>query len=220
MNYPATFSSELIPLRDVITDDQGRAALERLEAAGFKAVGGLRREELPEVTTIAGTDPVREYCPNDMKRRVGDEPMAETWLAERGGKGVVLLKRLGDQAIAGYGWTSLAPKDEKDMIPGEEVTFAERLGPLAAGQGLGAPFAEVIVSSAIALHEAKNVGLEVWGSNPWAVRSYLKAGASLVTVRDDYRPTLSPTRSERLDEDHPRQRRDVRLFMKFGSTFV
>jgi hypothetical protein len=219
MNYPTTFSPELIPLRDVITDDAGLAALEGLEAAGFEAVGGLRRVDLLGVTAIAETDPVQEYCPNDMKKRVGDESMAETWHGDRGGKGVVLLRRLGDGAIAGYGWTSPAPEDEKKMIPGEEVTFAERLGPLAAGQGLGALFAEVIVSGAVKLHGARNVGLETWGSNPAAIKSYLKAGVSLVATRDDYRPTLTPTQAEMLYSKQPGKRRDVRLFMKFGRTF-
>jgi hypothetical protein len=219
MNYPTTFTTELIPLREAGLDDRGVEALDRLEAGGFEVVAGLRRADLPEVTAIANTVPVREYCPNDMGKRVGDEHKAGTWQGERGGKGVVLLRRLGDKAVGGYGWTSLAPDDEKQMIPGEEVTFAERLGPIAAGRGLGALFAEAIVSGAVALHGARNVGLETWGSNTGAVRSYLRADASLVTTRDGYRPTLTPTQSEILDKDHPNKRRDVRLYMKFGRTF-
>jgi hypothetical protein len=221
MNYPTTFSPELIPLQDVITDHAGQAAFAQLHGAGFEAFGGLRRADLPEITAIVRTDPVKEYCPNDLEKRLADEQMTEGWLED--GKGFVLLRRIGDKAIGGYGWTSeqKSPVDEhkRPHIPGQLVTFAERLGPLAAGRKLGAPFAVVIVSTGVALHGARNVGFESWGSNTGAIKSYVRAGAVITSTADDYRPTLNPSKSEKLDQDHPGKRRDVRLFGMFTRTF-
>jgi ribosomal protein S18 acetylase RimI-like enzyme len=62
------------------------------------------------------------------------------------------------------------------------------------------------------------VGLETWGSNTAAVRTYVKAGAQLVTTKDDLCPTLVD--DPKIPKTADGQRSDVRQFMRFPQTFA
>jgi hypothetical protein len=203
------FAHDLAPLKLAALDEIGQTALQKLNARGIEVYTGFRRQDQPEVATIAGQTGVREFCANDTNRRFATEEMAEEW--QKKGRLFFQLRDLGRSSLIGYGWTG---PERCGELPDCENTFAERLSEEVAGRGLGAPFAVVIASGSVALDVCK-VGLETWGSNTAAVRSYLKAGAELVTTRDDQRPTQNPAPHEA-----DGKRRDVRLFMRFPQTFT
>lgn len=209
--FPTTFAEDLLPLQFVELDDKGSEAVKTLADKGFEVVAGVRRADVPEITAIANQDGVREYCPNDLATRVGDEPMMETWLTKNGGRGAFILRRIGKTSVSGYGWVG---QEENRNLPKCESTFAIRIDEAEGGKGLGSLYTTAIVAGSAALYGAKKIGLETWGSNTSAVRAYLKAGAELVTTKDDMRPTLTPTAHETSG-----MRRDVRLFMQFTHTF-
>lgn len=206
MNYPTTFSETLIPLQDLALDEHGSEAVATLADKGFGVYAGLRVADLDEIKAISQQEGVREYCPKDEgpKRFASRESAEGEWLPK--GRGMLQLRTLGDGALAGYGWTG---PEACTQLPMCDTTFAERINEQYAGRGLGAPFAVAIVAGNSALYGECLVGLETWGSNTAAVRSYLKAGAQLVTTKDDVRPTLKSATNE------DGKRRDVRLFMRF-----
>jgi hypothetical protein len=214
--YPTTFAETHTPLDLYGLDELGREALISLQKQGFEVVSGIQREDVPEVTAIAGQTAVREFCRNDMDTRFGDEPMVERWLQKKGGRGMFLLRRLGN--IAGYGWTGA---EECEEIPGSETTFAVRVNDKFSGQRLATPFTTVIVSDSVARFGASNISLETWGSNTKAVKAYLRAGADLVTTADAWRPTLKIEEAGVVfdAENGYYKRRDVRQFMQFTRTF-
>jgi hypothetical protein len=211
MNYPTTFSETLVPLQDVDLDERGQQAIDALKGRGFEVVAGLRVADLSEIQSISHEEGVREYCPKDEgpKRFATKESTEKEWLPK--GRGMLQLRSIGDGALAGYGWTG---PEQCEELPDCPITFAERLSERFAGNGLGAPFAVAILSGSAALYGSERVGLETWGSNTAAVRTYLRAGAQLITTRDDERPTLKPAKRET-----DGLRRDVRQFMKFPHTF-
>lgn len=210
-SFPTTFVAEHIPITPGLLEDEGAEAMDRLQHAGFEVVAGLRRAEVPEITAIAKQEGVREFCPRDLTKRFPDEETVEyAWLPKNGGRAVFLLRRLGK--IAGYSWTGQETCPE---LPECETTFAIRLHEDMAGKGLGAPYTSVTVFASMALYNARKIGLETWGSNGGAVSSYVKAGARLVRVKDDMRPTLHPAANET-----DGMRRDTRMFMQFPQTFA
>lgn len=211
MRYPDGFTREPISLDSLHLTWAGQKAIGQLHIEGFEIEAGLRRQDVADITEIAGQEAVREFCPNDLEKRFGDEPMAEAWLAKNGGRGVFLLRHIGSRALAGYGWTGAGTCQE---LPDCETTFAVRLSEKFAGRGLGTPFTTAIVAGSVALFEARRMGLETWASNTAAVRTYVKAGAQFVTTSDAVRPTLHPA-----PNDTDGQRRDARLFMAFPQTF-
>ncbi|HVS58826.1 MAG TPA: GNAT family N-acetyltransferase, partial [Candidatus Saccharimonadales bacterium] len=211
MRYPDTFTRELVPLDPHGLSAAGQRALGQLHIEGFEVEVGLRRQDVADITEIAGQEWVREFCPNDLDKRFGDEQMVEAWLAKNGGRGVFLLRHVGERALAGYGWTGAEATPE---LPDCETTFAVRLNEQYAGNGLGTPFTTAIVSGSMAVFGACRTSLETWASNASAIRTYTRVGAQLVTTRDDRRPTLRPAPNET-----DGMRRDVRLFMVFPQTF-
>ena len=203
MAYPTGFTETLEPIQ------LGTQALDQLAREGFEVTAGVRRADVAPIANIAGQLAIREFCPKDQASRFPDEAAFMRWFNKPGGRGMFVLRR-GDD-IAGYGWTGTEPCEQ---LPACETTFALRLNGQFAGRGLGAPFTAAILTGSMALFGARRIGLETWASNTAAVKTYLKAGASLVTTQDGERPTLAPTPCET-----DGKRRDVRLYMHFPQTF-
>jgi hypothetical protein len=106
-----------------------------------------------------------------------------------------------------YGWSGYEPNSH---IPGADITTAYRVG--RTGQSLarerridpddrfslGRPLGELVIASAVVLYEAeaKQISLEVWGSNKRATRLYQEIGFALVTGVPDRRKTSLPVGSE------------------------
>lgn len=211
MTFPTTFTDVTKTLAADSLDEKGNEARAILAAAGFEVKVGVQRTDFAAIAEIASQEGIREFCPNDISKRFGDEPMMEKWLGKNGGRGMFLLYETQSGDLAGYGW---AGAGEYEELPECMTTFAIRLNERMAGKGLGKPFTDVIVSGSVMLFSALHIGLETWGSNTAAVRTYLKAGAVLVTTKDAVRPTLKPAANET-----DGQRRDIRVFMQFPRTF-
>lgn len=194
--YPTRFEQkEIIPTLD-----------DSLRTRGFIVKAGLEAADIEEIGRIARTDSVREFCPNDAVSRFGSVSHAEKWLAK--GRGMFQLQQIGADRLAGYGWTG---PEECPFIKDGETTFAVRLSPEFAGQGLAVPFTNAILLGSAALFGSKNIWLETWQSNQAAVRTYQKNGAVLIASMPSERATQT---------NDTGQRSDVRLFMKFGQTFT
>lgn len=220
-SYPNEFSQELIRLKPS-SDNTRRLnyGVGRLICSGLKLYAGVRVNDQPEIAAIARQEAVKEYCPKDDISRFHSEDSMAEWLKK--GRGMFLLKRSRDDALAGYGWTG---PEQCDEIPGQQNTFAIRLNKdVIAGKGIGKLFTTAITAGSMSLYGARNIGLETWGSNTAAVKTYLGAEAELVTSVDSQRPTLQGGDGAWWEEDDKTQvsklmRRDVRLFMKFGYSF-
>jgi phosphoglucosamine mutase len=204
MRFPTTFAENVSLLAPEDLDEDGQDALSLLREAGYEVVTGLRREDVPAVTAIAGQDGVREFCPKDLSKRFGDEEMAEEWQTK--GRFFFQLRRVGQAELAGYGWTGPEPCAE---LPDCENTFAIRVNEADGGKGLGALFTRAIISGS-KLRMGK-IGLETWASNVAAVKSYERAGAIVVERKPDTRPTINGPAGSTVQ--------DTRLFMYFPQTF-
>lgn len=209
-NFPNTFDETPHLLSPTDLWPAHSEYLSHLNANGFDVIAGLTRAAVPALTEISHQAGTVEFCPNDVKRRWGNETMAENQLAKDGGRGVLQLvsRRTGD--TMGFGWTGKTSEDEKEYLPMCENTFALRLHEASRGKKLGAPFSRVIIAGSMALWGANNIGLETWASNTAAVRTYLSAGAELITTKDDVRPTQDRTKFQ-----HEHHRNDVRLYMNY-----
>lgn len=218
-NYPTEFSEELTSLPTSEHNPRLNYAVGKLIAAGLKVYAGVRLADQPDITAIGAQPAVVEYCPNDAESRFASGETMAKWLKK--GRGMFLLKRAGDGALAGYGWTG---PEQCDKVPQQENTFAIRLNKdVIAGKGVGKLFTMAIVAGSMSLYGARNLGLETWGSNTAAVKTYLGAGAELVTSLDSERPTLEVGKGTWWEEDANHisrlMRSDDRLFMKFGYSF-
>lgn len=218
MHYPTSFSKEYLNLSNpnIELDTLGQTALMQLTANNLEVVSGLLLDDVAHITTIAHHENIREYCPNDAATRFSDQTNVEQWLGKNGGRAMFLLRRIStqnsltaSQQIDGYGWTGAETCPD---LPKWQTTFAVRLNPNSqlSRKGIGSLFSTAIVSGSMALFGARHIGLETWGSNTAAVKTYLKAGAALVTTRDAIRPTL---------QNGVDKRQDIRLFMQFSRTF-
>lgn len=212
MPYPTTFTEDLKNLTQVALDQGGAEAIAKLRQAGFEVVAGVRISDVPSITEIAHQQAVVEFCPNDVMKRFGDLEMMEHWLGKNGGRGVFLLRETETKQIRGYGWVGLS---KHEQLPEYANTFAVRLDEHVSGQGLGLPFVSAIFSGSRALYGTGGIWGETWGSNVGAVKTYLRVGAVLVSVADDWRPTLGMGQG-----DVYGKRRDVRLLMKFPKTLI
>jgi ribosomal protein S18 acetylase RimI-like enzyme len=207
-SFPNTFSEEVMLIDERIDEMPAGAltALDTLRHAGITVQLGVTRGDVEAITTIAGQLGVREFCPNDLETRFGNEQMMRGWLDKNGGRGM-FLPRNTDHEIVGYGWTGL---ESNEHLPECDTTFAVRLSASEAGKGLGAPLTTVIYAGSVALFGCRRVGLESWESNVAAIKSYQKAGAELVAVEDGERPTYNGNL-----ENTPVLRKDRRYFMQF-----
>jgi hypothetical protein len=188
--------------------------LRPLDLKGFDIYAGLEEDGVADLTEIAGQKGTREYCPNDLAKRWTDIPAAEKQLGKDGGRGVVTLRSRESGQIMAFGWTGRMSDEEKGFLPLCENTFAERLHEDLRGQKLGRPFAVAIVAASMMVWDARRIGLETWGSNVAAVRSYLGAGAVKITNKDDIRPTLKPEPYD-FYNDGVAHRRDIREYMQY-----
>lgn len=209
-DFPNTFTEapHYIPATN-IQARHAEAFLE-LESKGFIVAAGLSMYDVARITAIASQEGVQEYCPNDLAKRWTDIPTARKQLAKDGGRAVFRLETIDSGRTVAFGWTGKSSDEERKFLPDCENTFALRISEDYRGMGLGRPFSRAIVAGSMALYGARRIGLENWGSNTPAIRSYLGAGAVLVTTKDDRRPTRIP---EQQDADG--KRRDVRLYMQF-----
>lgn len=222
--FPTTFTEtpQLVMPTDVRPNMS--TIIDGLISSGYGLVAGLRREDVEDITRIAGQPGVREFCPKDLRQRWTDEAAAEKQLAKDGGRGVFRLVRLLDHLdpingdTVGYGWTGKSGDDERAKLPLCENTFAIRLDAAVAGQGLGKRFTGGIVAGSMALFGARNIGLETWASNVGAVKSYFAAGAEFVAAQNDERETLDydvACRDESRNGEYVAYRPDTRYFMQF-----
>jgi hypothetical protein len=209
-NFPTGFEEAPHMLRPTDLRPVHSEHLSTLQSKDYDVVAGLDRTVVSELAEIAQQEGVREFCPNDLKRRWATEEMAEKQLAKDGGRGVLRLVSRKTGKTHGFGWTGKISEDEQSYLPMCENTFALRLHEAARGKKLGTPFSRIIVAGSMALWGARNIGLETWASNTPAVRTYLSAGAELVTTKDDVRPTLN-----RNNFSHQNHRNDVRLYMNY-----
>lgn len=210
MDYPTTFTDSPEDLAGIELDQIGTIALEKLKQSGFEVVSGVRIVDVPFITEIAQQQAVREQCPNDLAKRFGNREMMEHWLSKNGGRGVFILREIGTKQLRGYGWVGLS---QCDQLPDYPNTFGVRLDERVGGRGLGVPFVTAIFSGSKAIYGASGIWGETWGSNVGAVKTYLRVGAALVSVADDWRPTLGTGQG-----DVNGKRRDTRLLMKFPNT--
>lgn len=204
--FPTEFGVKIHDLSEINLGETSNNAIKKLGEAGLRVQLGMEPEDLEDIQEIANSNAVREFCPNDLAARFGNEQMARKWL--KNGKGVFELRANNPRDdLAGYGWTG--PKQVME-VPGGDTTFAVRLSPKYSGRHLGTPFAQAIVAGSQTTFGKQNIWLETWASNVRAVGSYLHAGAQLVENTDSYRPTLYPAKNET-----DGVRRDTRLFMRF-----
>lgn len=190
----------------------------RLNNLGLDVEFGLRRDDVPALTEIAKQTATLEYCPNDVARRWGNKTMAERQVAKDGGRAVMRLVSREDGSTLGFGWTGAMSDAEKEHLPKCTTTFAIRLHEDAQGKHLALPFTQAIVATTMAFCRARRIGLETWGSNRGAVRTYLKAGAELVDVESSSRPTLRQRGPGVFRTDGVPHVNDVRLYMQFPHT--
>src|SRR5215469_13501649 len=134
MAYPSTFTDTPVDLSQVELDSAGVAAVSKLHDAGFEVVAGIRPQDVPVLTEIAGQTYVREYCPNDLTKRFGNNEMVEQWLAKNGGRALFLLRESATHVVRGFGWTGPAICEK---VADGETTFGIRLDERVSGQGLG-----------------------------------------------------------------------------------
>jgi RimJ/RimL family protein N-acetyltransferase len=201
---PTTFTEQLHSLPLNTMNNDGFAAMQELRAKGFTVALGLRQADVESLNGLANQTAIREYCPNDLSRRFGDEAMVQKWLEK--GRLTFQLRKIGEASLSGIVWTG--PEKCVDL-PDCDSTFAIRLSEEVAGQGLAAPLTIAALSGSVALG-VKKIGLETWQSNIGAVKTYEKAGAKHIATRKGRRPTLAP--EGEID--------DVRLFMQFPHTFI
>ena len=207
MNYPTSFSENLIDIREFELSEHGSVAAEKLAVSGFYVSAGLRRRDVPEIGRLASSDPIREYCPNDYSpSRFLTEASTQEWLIKE--REVFQLRSIGSGVLAGYGWTG---PDKHKLVPGGDTTFALRVSPEFAGRGLGTPFTGAILAGSIALFGDRKIWLETWESNAKAVKTYMRNGAKLIAAVDGTRPTLTPTE----DAVDGSRLIDTRLYMSF-----
>lgn len=211
-NFPNTFEESPYILMPTNLLPAHSEHLRILNEKGYDVIAGLARTAVPALTEISQQAGTIEFCPNGLKHRWGNESMAEKQLAKDGGRGVLQLvsRKTGD--TIGFGWTGSISEQDKAYLPMCENTFALRLHEASRGKKIGAPFSRVIVAGSMALWGARNIGLETWASNTPAVKTYLSAGAELVTTKDDVRPTTlrGPGRFQ-----YNNHRNDVRLYMNY-----
>ena len=208
--FPTTFAETPHVIQPSDVPAKFAMTFMQLSSKGYDVVAGLDRASVPALTEIAEQEGVREFCPNDLTRRWGNGEMAAQQLAKAGGRGVLRLVNRRDNSTLGFGWTGSISEEERALLPMCENTFALRLHEAARGKKLGEPFSRAIVAGSMALWGARNIGLETWASNTAAVKTYLNAGAPLVTTKDDVRPTLN-----RHNFQYQNHRNDVRLYMNF-----
>jgi GNAT superfamily N-acetyltransferase len=201
--FPTAFAEELQVVTPDMLDERGGVALEGLAAMGLTTRFGLRRIDVPTITPITHEGPVVQYCWKDHSERFGDVEMAEHWQAK--GRGMIQLDDLSKPVKAAYSWEG---PERCEYLPDCDTTFAIRVSEEFAGKGIATRLTAVTLSGCAAIWGARNVGLETWASNEYAVRTYEKMGAEEVTRQPGMRQI---SKNEKVP--------DTRVYMRFPSTF-
>ena len=187
-NFPDSFSEDTQQISAERLDETGAQAVQALAEKGYEVHAGLTSERAEAIMSMALEPAIREYCPNDCGGRFASIEATKQWLAKHRGT-FLLLKRTEDGLqLAGYGWVGLS---ESSHVPGGETTFSLRVGEIGQGQGLAAPFTQVILAGSAVLYGAKNIWLETWASNGGAVHVYHKVGFVDVDEEMTERPTTN-----------------------------
>lgn len=218
-NFPNQFTEPIVVSENDVTAKLS-LPIRRLNNQGLDVVYGISRDDVPALTQIALQPSTQEYCPNDMERW-GDQAKTQRQLAKAGGRAVMRLVSREDGQTLGFGWTGAMSDSERAHLPRCTTTFAIRMHEAAQGKHLALPFTQAILATTIAYCRARRIGLETWGSNRPAVRTYLKAGAELVDVQASARPTLQkPGRGRGIFiKDGRPHVNDVRQYMQFKDLF-
>ena len=205
-----TFTDTLVPIKPYqILDTAGHNTLRELRRRNLAMYMGLRPGDIKEIQAIANEGGIREFCPEDLSRRFAGTEHTRAWLGK--GRTMFQFRELGTGALAAYGCAG--DKTCKE-IPDQDTTLSLRASERFTGQGIGKLATLAIIAATTEIIGARNIGLKTWASNGAAVKTYLRSGATLVTSRDECRPTLYPAPNET-----DGMRRDVILFMSFGRTF-
>lgn len=204
MDFPTNFSNETqaIPIEKLRKTAQQDIA--NLSQRGYEVRYGLTTELADQITKMSLEESIREYCPEDCKRRFTDRSATENWLS--GGRAVFLLMKKDEPVVVGYGWTGQSA--DEHLMDGE-VTFSLRIGEAVQGQGLATPFARLIIESSAILNNTKNIWLSTWQSNGGAVHIYHKIGFEDVDSEASTRPTADGKRVE-----------DTRLYMSLPNELL
>ncbi|HCM52149.1 TPA: hypothetical protein DIS56_03410 [Candidatus Saccharibacteria bacterium] len=175
--------------------------LEFLSKRGLTVLVGIDESLAQSIAKLAREPHIKEYCPNDCtKKRFANLASTRDWLSS--GHAVFVLAKPDEKenwTAIGYGWSG--PKRTTE-VPQGETTFALRIGKDGLGQGLSAPFSQVVIDATTKLYDAKKFWLETWASNAAAVHVYKKLGFKLVNQKPGQRPTANG-----------REVNDTRLFM-------
>lgn len=204
MDTPTQLSESLNKFNAISLSEAGKAYYQRVKDAGFDIYYGLNEDAAKQIITLALEPAIKEFCPNDSGKRFKDLDALQEWLLK--GRIVVLLTKKENDAIkiVGYGWVGAA---SSPYVKEGKATFAIRIGEGGQGQGLGTPFAELIVEVAANVFNVNDIWLETWQSNAGAVHIYHKIG--FVDVASEPGKRKSANGSE-VD--------DVRLFMSLPNS--
>ncbi len=180
VSFPTDFTDKTEPLTKSLgqpTDE----AMDFLAGRGFVVLTGLDEALAKSISQLALQPHIRKYCPKDCTdERFANRQSTQRWLSRGHAFFVLAKKQKSGFKPVGYGWSG--PKKTNE-VPQGETTFAVRLGQEGLGQGLAAPFSQIIVASTANKYGAKKIWLETWASNAAAVHVYKKLGFELVNQK-------------------------------------
>lgn len=199
MNSPKLLSDSLKKIDTSLLSPIGKDYYQKVVDAGFDINYELTGDAANQIIQLSLEPAIKEFCPNDSGTRFKDLEAVKEWISK--GRIVVLLtKVLNDRTqVVGYGWVG---EGESEKVDNGKATFAIRIGEAGQGQGLGTPFASLIVEVAASVYGVKNIWLETWQSNAGAVHIYHKIGFEDVANEPSFRKTADGHEVE-----------DVRIYM-------
>jgi hypothetical protein len=203
-NFPTELDNGVRELPLERLGETGRQAAASLAEKGFKVVSGLTPEYLQPITAMAREPAMREYTPKDLAERFTNLDAARRWQSK--GRLMFLLLKEEGNVVAGYGW---AGPGTSNKVPYGQTTFAVRIGQAGQGQGLAAPFSQLIILGSAVICGAEDYWLETWQSNGAAVHTYHKIGFKDVASEASSRITAQ---GENIS--------DTRLFMDLDNSVL
>lgn len=199
MKVPQTLSNSLHSIDQSKLSDSGKAFYQKILDRGFDIKFELDETAAKQIIKLSLEPAIKEFCPNDSGKRFKDIDSLKQWISK--GRIVVLLTKQVDNntEVVGYGWVG---EGESMYVETGKATFAIRIGEAGQGQGLGTPFAALIVEVAASEYGINNIWLETWQSNAGAVHIYHKIGFEDVASEKSLRKKGDGSEVE-----------DVRLYM-------
>ena len=145
MNVPQTLSNSLHSIDQSKLSDSGKAFYQKILDRGFDIKFELDETAAKQIIKLSLEPAIKEFCPNDSGKRFKDIDSLKQWISK--GRIVVLLTKQVDNntEVVGYGWVG---EGESMYVETGKATFAIRIGEAGQGQGLGTPFAALIVEVA------------------------------------------------------------------------